>query len=304
MHLTQRWLLFSLVLCLSLMVHASRTTVCSAGRPSSAERSYAASSISRQKTDSAKISVAAAKGRAGRVSAQISSGADGGLKLSWDAGNRSADVAGCSDWKSPLLDEVIGSHNISKTRQQTLSKDAALYSDAVNEWSRKFNLKPDLLYAMILTESDFNPRLVSSASAHGLMQVVPDTAGEEVRRWFGGNGLPSSSELFDPYTNIKYGAGYFHLLQKRYFGFVKDPRSREYCAIAAYNSGAGPIMRVFGENRKSVESKLNAMTPDEVLASLLKRVPIKQTRMYLRKVLGSRKYFASTVSDGGSKSLN
>ncbi len=304
MRLTQRWFLFSLVLCFSLMVYASRTMPCSAGRPSSAERSRTMFSLSRYGTEIAKKSDAAGtKQRNDRISANISAGHNSGLKLCWDAENRSVGLAGSSEWQSSMLDKISGSHSISKSRQQTLSKDAALYSDAVNEWSRKFNLKPDLLYAMILTESDFNPRLVS-ASAHGLMQVVPDTAGEEVRRWFGGNGLPSRSELFDPYTNIKYGAGYFHLLQKRYFGFVKDPLSREYCAIAAYNSGAGPIMRVFGEDRKTVASKLNAMTPDEVLASLLRRLPIKQTRMYLRKVLSSRKYFASVPAVGSAKALN
>ncbi|MFC1814544.1 murein transglycosylase domain-containing protein [Thermodesulfobacteriota bacterium] len=101
------------------------------------------------------------------------------------------------------------------------------------------------LYAIMKTESDFNPYALSHAPAFGLMQIVPATAGRDVSIYLEKEGLPSDKFLFNPENNIKYGATYLHLLNYKYFKEINNPVSREYCVIAAYNTGAGNVLRTF-----------------------------------------------------------
>ena len=65
--------------------------------------------------------------------------------------------------------------------------------------ARRYNLEPELIYAIIETESSFNPYAVSHANAYGLMQVVASTAGRDVfERVRKIPGQPTSQQLFDP----------------------------------------------------------------------------------------------------------
>src|SRR5690606_40897703 len=59
-----------------------------------------------------------------------------------------------------------------------------------------------------------------------------------------------SSDLTD--DNIKFGSAYLSILDSTYLAGIKHPTSRLYCAIAAYNTGAGNVASVFhpkGEKR-------------------------------------------------------
>lgn len=172
-----------------------------------------------------------------------------------------------------------------------LQSRAERYSKAVETWSRRYDVNPELLYAIIYTESSFNPNLVSHRDAHGLMQVVPATAGGEVKAWLGEKGTPTSAELLDPATNIKYGAAYFRLLMKRHFPGVKDDLTREYLAIAAYNAGSGQVLRIFGSSRDKALDIINSMDAEEVLEVLMTRAPSRETRSFLKKVIASRNHF-------------
>ena len=217
------------------------------------------------------------------------------IRLYWDASKQTC-VAETEtvDWKDRFT-TLASQLDAQKSSGKSLQQQAARYEQAVAVWSRHFGIEPDLVFALIYTESNFNPKLISGRSAHGLMQVVPETAGEEVKRWLGGSGIPTTSELLDPYTNIKYGTGYFRLLTQRYFGSIKDSVAREYCAIAAYNSGSAPIFKVFGENRQQALNTINSLSADEVLNLLLDRLPMHETRAYLRKVLGVRPQFTAML---------
>ena len=66
-----------------------------------------------------------------------------------------------------------------------------------------------LIRAVIKTESDFDPNVVSSAGAKGLMQLMPDTAR-----------LMGVTDVFDPRQNIMGGARYLQVLARR---FCKTP---------------------------------------------------------------------------------
>lgn len=65
------------------------------------------------------------------------------------------------------------------------------------EASKRDQLDPELIIAIIHKESEFRPKVQSRYGAQGLMQVV--------RRWHGEKLRPSES-LFDPVVNIRVGA--------------------------------------------------------------------------------------------------
>ena len=168
------------------------------------------------------------------------------------------------------------------------------YKSIVGEYSRQFKISPNLVYAVIKTESNFNPFAVSTAPAFGLMQVVPYTAGEDVYRFLNNReGRPSKGFLLVPRNNIQYGTAYLHLLEYQYLNEIIDPVSREYCVIAAYNAGPGGVLRTFHANRDTAPDKINRLPPHEVYQALRKKLPSNETRRYLLKVIEAKKDFVA-----------
>ena len=101
------------------------------------------------------------------------------------------------------------------------------YGDIIYREARKNGLPPELVAAMVHTESDFRPKLVSGKSAQGLMQLVPSTAA-----------LLGVDDPFDPQKNIAAGTKYFRYLLDRF--------DDETIALAAYNAGEGNVARFGG----------------------------------------------------------
>ena len=67
-----------------------------------------------------------------------------------------------------------------------------------------------------------------------------------------------------------------------------DDRKGLYCAVSAYNTGAGNVSRVFtGKRRISAALPLiKKYKADDLYAKLVKELPYEETRHYLRKVIG------------------
>jgi len=178
----------------------------------------------------------------------------------------------------------------------SMSARSARYRKQVEEYALKYNLDVPLVLAIMQAESGFDPSLISPRNAHGLMQIVPATAGGEVRRWLGGSGNPSSQELLNPDINIRYGTAYLHLLRTRHFQGVHHPLSLEYCMIAAYNGGSGALLRHFGSTPAEAVAAINRLSPHEVLDKLLNELSSRETRAYVRKVLDLRTAFAGQAT--------
>jgi membrane-bound lytic murein transglycosylase C len=160
--------------------------------------------------------------------------------------------------------------------------------------AERFSISKNLVYAIIKTESDFNPYAVSNAPAFGLMQIVPTTAGRDVHKFLNKkSGLPSKKFLFTPENNIEYGAAYLHLLYYKYLDAIQDPVSREYCVIAAYNTGSGNVLRTFDRNQNRASQKINSLGPLEVFSTLRTKLPHDETRRYLTKVMNAKKSFVN-----------
>jgi len=171
---------------------------------------------------------------------------------------------------------------------------ARQYSPLVERFSRDFDLSRNLVYAVIKTESDFNPYAVSHAPAFGLMQIVPSSAGRDVHRFLHQtDGIPGRDFLFIPENNIRYGTAYLHLLQFKYLSEIADPLSREYCSIAGYNTGPGNVLRTFHPDRDRALHQINRLAPLEVFTTMRRKLPYQETRDYLAKVLEAQKDFVN-----------
>ncbi|WGY48612.1 membrane-bound lytic murein transglycosylase MltC [Vibrio sp. ABG19] len=166
------------------------------------------------------------------------------------------------------------------------------YASIVQRAARKYDIPEDLIYAIIKTESSFNPYAVSWANAYGLMQVVPKTAGRDVFKLVKNrSGQPSPEYLFNPENNIDTGTAYFHILKTRYLRDVRNPVSLEYSMISAYNGGTGGVLNTFDRNRQRAMNDLNSLKPNQVYWALTKKHPNAESRRYLEKVTQFKKQF-------------
>lgn len=111
------------------------------------------------------------------------------------------------------------------------------YQDSIAKYAQERNLDPNLVCAVIYTESRFNFDSVSGAGATGLMQIMPATGAGIAKRL----GEPMGN-LLDPDTNIKYGTTY---LREQLDTYNNDLD----LVLAAYNAGGGRAVawRLYGE---------------------------------------------------------
>ena len=181
-----------------------------------------------------------------------------------------------------------------------IDKRALQYAETVRRNSDNTQVSRSLIYAIIKIESSFNPFAVSSAPAYGMMQLVPASGGREAyRKARGVNAMPSREFLFNADNNIELGSTYLEvLLNDSPLHQVRNPVSREYCAIAAYNTGPSNVFRAFSSSNGKARQddaleKINSMRPDEVYDALRTRLPYEETRGYIVKAVAAKKHYAA-----------
>lgn len=166
-------------------------------------------------------------------------------------------------------------------------KRAEKYLGGVKQAAQKWNIDPALVMAITHTESHFNPLARSHIPAFGLMQIVPASAGKDASKlMYGKARLLTSDELYNPNFNLDTGSAYLSMLHTRYLKGIKDPQSRLYCAIAAYNTGTGNVAKAF-IGRASMQRAygvINGLSSERVFQILQQDLPYEETRKYLVKV--------------------
>lgn len=176
----------------------------------------------------------------------------------------------------------------SPSLKDRLPARARPFHEPVELFGQARGLDRALVFAIIETESAFNPLARSPVPAFGLMQIVPRSAGLDATQvLFGKPRILAPSYLYNAEKNIEIGIIYLELLFERYLAGIEDPQSRLYCAIAAYNTGAGNVFRAFtGRTRpRAAFAEINARTPDDVYRHLIRKLPYRETRSYLAKVV-------------------
>lgn len=163
---------------------------------------------------------------------------------------------------------------------------AEQYQQEIQRYCQKWDVDPALAYAIMQTESSFNPKAKSYVPAYGLMQIVPRTAGadcaQSLKKPFS---APTGNYLYEPENNIEMGVHYLYLLKKRYFTKVTDKNSQDLCVIASYNTGAGNLARALRDDTKIGKAipQINAMSYDQYFKYLEKNL-LPETQNYIRKV--------------------
>ena len=92
---------------------------------------------------------------------------------------------------------------------------------------------------------------------------------------------------------IELGVAYLSVLSSDEFPAVTNSTSRDYVVIAAYNTGPGNVINVFGRGRRSAVTAMNAQQPAELFEHLRTGLPMQETRDYVVKVTGYRKEFVT-----------
>lgn len=99
------------------------------------------------------------------------------------------------------------------------------YDTYIEEAAALYRIPEPLIRAVILIESDYDPRVVSSKGARGLMQLMPAVVSDM-----------GIEDPHDPRQNILAGTRLLRLLANRYEGDLVR-------TVAAYHAGAGSLAR-------------------------------------------------------------
>jgi len=102
-------------------------------------------------------------------------------------------------------------------------KAERLFRPIIFRAAQRHQVDPDLVQAIIMAESSFNPNAVSNRGAAGLMQLMPATAK-----------ALGVKDVFNPEHNINGGVLYFKKMLKEFRGNVR-------LALAAYNAGSRKV---------------------------------------------------------------
>ncbi|MBN1057313.1 lytic transglycosylase domain-containing protein [Clostridium botulinum] len=149
-----------------------------------------------------------------------------------------------------LTSKINGSSTISTVNLDTDDESKKRIYKAVEDASRKYGVDSNLILGIIKQESDFNPNVVSSAGAMGLMQLMPENCKED-----------GVSDPFNIEQNINGGV-------KQLKGYIDRYNGNVEMALMAYNAGPGTMQK---RGVTSVEH--------------LYKMP-KETQNYIPKVMG------------------
>jgi soluble lytic murein transglycosylase len=125
-------------------------------------------------------------------------------------------------------------------------------------------------------ESSFDPKIISPAGAHGLMQLMPQTAAQLAH-----SEHIAAAPLSDPDVNMRLGTIYLAGLIKR-FGAVPF-------AVAAYDAGPHRVQQWLDEDTPDTNNAA-AMT------DWIETIPFAETRNYVQRVLENETIYRSRLT--------
>jgi soluble lytic murein transglycosylase len=138
-----------------------------------------------------------------------------------------------------------------------------------------FRIDPAMLYGIARTESNFDPRTVSSAGALGILQIMPETA----RDLLGGKPVAQTTLLRDPAFNLDLGQRYIVYLSE--LDTINGDLIR---LLASYNAGPGSFARWAPEIRDGGDPLM-----------FIEAIPIDETRAYVPRVLTNTWLYAARL---------
>lgn len=152
------------------------------------------------------------------------------------------------------------------------------YEEHILKYSEEYDIDPNLVAAVIHTESRFDPNSISSGGAHGLMQITPDTL-EWIAEKNEGAAAATEDVLYDPEQNIKYGC----MILSRHISEFNSEKT----ALAAYNAGRSRIIDWLSDETISADG------------IALDDIPYPETRSYVNKIFHAQKIYRFLYHLGG-----
>jgi soluble lytic murein transglycosylase-like protein len=128
---------------------------------------------------------------------------------------------------SPSAEEIARREEIRRATSR-YEIDETLAAD-IYDIARAEGIPPEIGFALVRVESEFDERATSGEGARGLVQVMPSTARSLEP------GL-RDDDLFDRHTNLRVGFRYLRTLLDRYEDDLR-------LALLAYNRGPGTVNR-------------------------------------------------------------
>jgi len=169
-----------------------------------------------------------------------------------------------------LYDRAINTADRTASRHDFALRYLMPYREHFATAAREQDVDEALLLGLARQESRFNPGIVSSAGAVGLMQLMPPTA-KWVAKQLGRNDY-DPTRIGDIALNTQFGAYYFKYWLER---LDRMPA----LAAAAYNAGPGRAQA--WRNGAPFEGAIWVET-----------IPFNETRDYVKKVLANSVYYA------------
>jgi len=130
---------------------------------------------------------------------------------------------GFADQDEPDVADLSASVYVPKGEPELLPYDRVIHAAA-----GRHDVDAELILAIIMAESQLNPRAKSKKGARGLMQIMPVTAD-----------ALDVANIYNPEENINAGTRHFRWLLDRFDGDVQ-------LALAAYNAGEQNVLRYNG----------------------------------------------------------
>jgi len=161
------------------------------------------------------------------------------------------------------------------------------YKQEVLKQSKRFNIDPIIAFAVMETESAFNPKAKSHIPAYGLMQLVPKSGARDAYLYvYKKDKFIDGDYLYKPGNNIELGCAYLGKIRHQYFKSIKDDERAYICSVPAYNTGIGNVAKALVNEAKlkPASQKANSMSPDQLYKKLHKDLKYKEARDYLERV--------------------
>ena len=149
------------------------------------------------------------------------------------------------------------------------------YRAVVLEQSAAHKLEPELVFAVIYSESGFRPEAVSSVEARGLMQITKDTF-EWAQYRIKETRQLHFDDLFETELNIRYGTAILSLLLEEF--------GTESNALCAYHAGWGNAKKWLADPACSTDGKN------------IENIPFGDTGRYVDKVLKTKEIYQRLYS--------
>ncbi len=141
------------------------------------------------------------------------------------------------------------------------------YQNEILTYSRRNDIDPFLVAAIIKNESAFNRRAVSKAGAVGLMQLMPDTA-EWIAEQMGFSRF-TPEDLYRTDVNIRMGCWYVSELKHEFHNNL-------VLLMIAYNAGRGQTHTWMAANHWDYDF------------GAIEKIPYDDTRRYVQSVMRDR----------------